>query len=141
MSDVEGERVNAGDAPSPSSAPARIPMPRSLEERFHAAMLHVYYACAAKLKPPFFASRFRDLVHEVGGRQAADELLAATAPSAVFLELCLRGSEHLTLSVEYLVLQAPWRALFSPEQRATARDRLRSAGGALPPDDEVGIEA
>jgi len=135
MSDLEGERINAGDVP-PSA-----PKIHSLEDRFHAAMLHVYYACAAKLKPPFFASRFRDLVHEVGGRQAAGELLAAAAPSAVFLELCLRGSEHLTLSVEYLVLQAPWRALFSPEQRATARDRLRSAGGALPPDDELGIEA
>ena len=106
-----------------------------LEDAFHTAMLQLYYACAARMKPPYFASRFLELVLEHGGRDAADQLLASPALAPVFAELCLRGPDHLTYSVEHLVLQAPWRALFSREQLATARDRLVHAGGALPDDD------
>lgn len=116
-------------------------MASSLDDGFHIAMLQLYYACAARVKPPYFASRFLDLVWEHGGKHVADEVLAAAAPSTVFAELCLRGSEHLTYSVEYLVLQSPWRVLFTDEQRATARGRLLQAGGVLPPDDGAGIDA
>jgi hypothetical protein len=115
-------------------------MASPLEDAFHVAMLQLYHACAARLKPPYFASRFLDLVCEHGGKRVADEMLATATPSAGFAELCLRGSEHLTFSVEYLVLQSPWRTLFDEEQRAIARRRLLQAGGALPPDDEAGIE-
>ena len=111
----------------------------SLEDDFHVAMLQLYYACAARLKPPYFASRFLDLVWEQGGKHVADEVLAAATPSAGFAELHLRGSEHLTFSVEYLVLQSPWRALFDEEQRAVARRRLLQAGGVLPPDEKTDI--
>lgn len=111
----------------------------SLEDQFHTAMLQLYYACAARLKPPYFASRFLELVLEHGGKQAADQLLAAPTLAPVFAELCLRGPEHLTYSVEHLVLQSPWHALFTDEQRATARQRLLQAGGALPADDDVAV--
>ncbi|NUS38911.1 MAG: hypothetical protein HOQ02_07800 [Lysobacter sp.] len=111
----------------------------TLEERFHAAMLHLYYTCAARLKPPYFAARFLALVHECGGKQAADQLLAGAAPSAGFIELALRGAEHLPLSVEYLVLQSPWCALFSTEQRAIARERLLQAG-CTPPEEDRDID-
>jgi hypothetical protein len=110
---------------------------RPLEDAFHTAMLHLYYACAARLKPPYFASRFLELVLEQGGKDAADQLLASPALAPVFAELCLRGPEHLTYSVEHLVLQAPWRTLFSSEQLETARERLVRAGGALPRDHDV----
>jgi hypothetical protein len=106
-----------------------------LETAFHAAMLQLYYACAARLKPPYFAARFLELVLEHGGKHAADRLLASPALAPVFAELCLRGPEHLSYSVEHLVLQAPWRTLFSGEQLAIARERLVRAGGMLPDDD------
>lgn len=118
-----------------------LPVDASLEDRFHTAMLQLYYACAARLKPPYFASRFLELVLEHGGKDAADRLLASPALAPVFAELCLRGPEHLTYSVEHLVLQSPWHALFSDEQRATARDRLLQAGGALPVDDAAVAQA
>lgn len=104
-------------------------------------MLQLYYACAARLKPPYFAARFLELVLEHGGKHAADRLLASPALAPVFAELCLRGPEYLTYSVEHLVLQAQWRALFSREQLAIARERLVRAGGVLPLDDDAGVLA
>lgn len=119
----------------------RTSPPWTLEERFHAAMLHLYYTCAARLKPPYFAARFLELVHACGGKQAADQLLAGTSPSAGFIELALRGPGHLTLSVEYLCLQSPWRALFDEEQRAVARARLAQAGCTPPAEDDAAVAA
>ncbi len=103
----------------------------SLEEQFHAAMLGIH-AQAARLKPPYRANRFRQMVLGNGGKAAAEQLLASPNASEGFTELFLRGREHLTLSVEYLVLQAPWNALFSEAQLAVARRRLQDVGIALP---------
>lgn len=106
-------------------------MSLNLEEQFHAAMLHIHEQ-AARLKPPYRATRFRQLVLSSGGKAAADQLLASTSASDGFTELFLRGRENLKLSVEYLVLQEPWKALFSEEQLAVARRRLQDVGIALP---------
>jgi len=102
-------------------------MSSHLEEEFHAAMLNIYER-AAQLKPPYRATRFRQMVQGNGGKAAADQLLASANPSAGFTELFLRGRENLKLSVEYLVLQEPWSCLFSDEQLAVARKRLREVG-------------
>lgn len=109
-------------------------MSTQIEEQFHAAMLNIYER-AAQLKPPYRATRFLQMVQGSGGKVAADQLLASTNPSAGFTELFLRGRENLKLSVEYLVLQSPWRSLFSPEQLAVARERLIRVGSELPPED------
>lgn len=102
-----------------------------LEEQFHAAMLHIYEG-AARLKPPYRATYFLQMVQGSGGKAAADKLLASANPSAGFTELFLRGREHLKLSVEYLVLQDPWRDLFSEEQLAIAHKRLVDVGVSPP---------
>lgn len=102
-------------------------MSSHLEERFHTAMLHIYES-AARLSPPYRATRFLQMVQGSGGKAAADQLLASANPSAGFTELFLRGREQLKLSVEYLVLQEPWQALFSEEQLAVAIKRLRDVG-------------
>ncbi|HSR65563.1 MAG TPA: hypothetical protein VLM17_08190 [Xanthomonadaceae bacterium] len=107
-------------------------MPGTLEERFHAAMVNLYYACAVRLKPPYYASRFLESVLASGGRQVAEHLLDAAAPSTGFAELRMRGVDALQLSVEYLVLQEPWCQLFSEEQRATAHARLAQADAEAP---------
>ena len=107
-------------------------MTTHLEEQFHAAMLHVYES-AARLSPPYRATRFLQMVQGSGGKAAADQLLASANPSAGFTELFLRGREHLKLSVEYLVLQDPGRSLFSEEQLAVAHKRLIDVG-VLPPE-------
>lgn len=102
-------------------------MSSHLEEQFHTAMLNIYES-AARLSPPYRATRFLQMVQGSGGKAAADQLLASANPSAGFTELFLRGKEQLKLSVEYLVLQEPWRALFSEEQLAVASKRLQGVG-------------
>lgn len=94
------------------------------------------YDSALQLNPPYRATLFLRMVREHGGKGAADRLLATGNPSKGFTELYLRGEDSLRLSVEYLVLQNPWRQLFTEEQRAIARERLVNVNCSRPPDDE-----
>lgn len=105
--------------------------------QFHLAMLGIYDA-ALKLKPAYRATSFLRMLNEHGGKETADRLLATSKPSQGFTELFLRGKDNLTLSVEYLVLQSPWRTLFSMEQLEIARERLRRVE-CEPPFDDVGF--
>ena len=102
-------------------------MSQQVEDQFHAAMLQIYER-AARLKPPYRATRFLRMVQGSGGKAAADQLLSGADPSSGFAELFLRGRENLKLSVEYLVLQDPWCSLFADEQLAEARRRLEKVG-------------
>jgi hypothetical protein len=101
---------------------------------FHNAMLGIYDA-ALKLKPTYRATSFLRMVNEHGGKETADRLLATGKPSQGFTELYLRGKDNLKLSVEYLVLQHPWRTLFSAEQLQIARERLKQVECEPPPDE------
>jgi hypothetical protein len=105
-------------------------MNSDLELQFHDEMLNIYEV-GKRLHPPYHATRFRKMVLELGGKRAADELLATGEPSEGFTELYLRGN-RLDLSVEYLVLKDPWRTLFDPDQLAIARERLRKYNFAPP---------
>ena len=104
--------------------------------QFDEAMIGIY-AAARLLNPPYTPSYFRQMVIELGGKGAADRLLAPGDPSSGFTELLLRGKENLKISVEYLVLQNPWRVLFDPQQLAEARRRLQAVECDLPPEDAV----
>jgi hypothetical protein len=86
-------------------------------------MLGIYKA-AKNLKPPYHAPRFLRMVQEHGGKETADRLLATGQPSEGFTQLFLRGKDNLRISVEYIVLQNPWRKLFTNEQLEVARNRL-----------------
>ncbi|MFM0050998.1 hypothetical protein [Caballeronia grimmiae] len=109
-------------------------MSQETVEEFDHAMRSIYDA-ARKLKPPYHATYFLRMVNEHGGRETANRLLATNKPSEGFTELFLRGRENLRLSVEFLVLQKPWRDLFMTEQLAVARKRLIAVGCPLPADD------
>jgi hypothetical protein len=109
-------------------------MSQALLDGFNTAMLNIYEA-AKQLKPPYSAPRFLRMVHEHGGKETADRLLATGDPSEGFTKLFLRGKDNLRISVEYVVLQNPWRALFEPDQLAVARKRLLDHGCQLPPED------
>src|SRR5437868_2044825 len=97
-------------------------------------MLGIYDA-SLRLKPPYRPSDFRKMVVENGGKEAADILLAPGPVSTGFTQLYMRGKEALKLSVEYLVLQHPWKALCHPDQLAIARQRLVDVGCDLPLDE------
>ncbi len=102
--------------------------------QFRQAMLGIYDA-SVKLKPPYRPTKFRRMVLEQGGKETADILLAPGEPSEGFGTLVMHGKAGMKLCVEYLVLQAPWRELFEPEQLDVARERLHKVDGDLPPDD------
>lgn len=106
---------------------------RRLEAQFQQAMLQIYDS-AKRLKPPYNPTAFRSMVGEHGGRETANRLLGGSNPSSGFTELLLRGPENLKLSVEYLVLQAPWSSLFTRSQLDEARRRLVAVGCPLPPE-------
>ena len=111
-------------------------MPNELTQQFDHAMLGIYDA-ALKLKPPYRAKMYLQMVHEHGGKETAVRLLATVKPSSGFTELYLRGKDNLRLSVEYLVLQNPWRTLFYEEQLAVARKRLEQVQCPPPPEDSL----
>ncbi len=112
----------------------------TLVNRFHQAMLGIHHA-AGRLKPPYHATGFLTMVNELGGKEAADRLLAKGTPSDGFTELFLRGRDNLKISVEYLVLQNPWRGLFNDNQLAVARQRLHEVHCELPPDDLENLDS
>jgi hypothetical protein len=102
--------------------------------QFREAMIGIYDG-ALQLTPPYRPTKFHRMVNEQGAKETADILLAQGKTSDGFAELFTRGKESLKLSVEYLVLQRPWRELFEPEQLAVARQRLLDVECELPPED------
>lgn len=91
-----------------------------LERRFHGAMIEIYEK--AKRETGYNATRFLQMVSELGGLTAARRLLAAPAVSDGFTSLWERG--RLDLTVEALVLSEQYRELFSEDEREGAAARL-----------------
>jgi hypothetical protein len=99
-----------------------------LERRFHRARIGIYEK--AKRETGYNATRFLQMVSELGGLAAARRLLAAPAASDGFTALWERG--RLDLTVETLVLSEQYRELFSDEEREGVAARLaayRRSGG------------
>jgi len=90
------------------------------EARFHEAMLGIYQR--AKGECNYNATRFLQMVGERGGLEAARRLILSSEPSDGFTELWLQ--RRLDLTVEALVLQPRWKALFTEEELGAARKRL-----------------
>jgi hypothetical protein len=103
-----------------------------LLEGFRTAMLNIY---TESEKLGYQPKKFRAMVNRDGAKETADTLLAMSTTSSGFTELFLLGREAMKLSVEYLVLQRPWRDLFDEGQLEIARRRLRDVECELPPDD------
>jgi len=108
--------------------------PDDIADKFHREMVGIYDA-ALRLNPPYKAKAFLQMLGNIGGKATADKLLGAAKPSSGFTDLYLRGPNCLRLSVEYLVLKNPWRSLFTDEQLAVARKRLKEARCAPPVED------
>ena len=92
----------------------------NLERRFHRAMIEIYQK--AKRETGYNATRFLQMVSELGGLAAARRLLAAPVVSDGFTALWERG--RLDLTVESLVLSEQYRELFSEDEREGAAARL-----------------
>lgn len=72
------------------------------------------------------AQRFAQMLHELGGVEAAKRLLLGPTTSDGFTKLWEHGL--LALSVEAHVLLPWYEGLFTPEERASARYRLEAHG-------------
>jgi hypothetical protein len=94
-----------------------------LEAEFHHAMLDVYEVAA---KHKYYAIRFKQLVGNRGGVEAARLLLAREEVTTGLLEL--QKLDLLEHSAEATVLQERFRALFTEAELQKARRRLESLG-------------
>lgn len=95
-----------------------------LDDTFHQRMIGIYDAALRECN--YRATRFLQMVTDQGGVQAAKALLHAEGYSEGLTALW--EHKRLDLSMEALVLQEPWSALFTEEELSVARKRLRDLG-------------
>ena len=105
-------------------------MPTEAESQFNEAMLNIYRR--AKAEAGYNATRFLSMVVEHGGLETARYLLHAATVSEGYTALWER--KRLDLTVEVMILQPEWQALFSDAKRRIAVNRLREYdySGSLP---------
>src|SRR5436190_23748324 len=108
-------------------------MPTDAERNFHEAMLGIYRR--AKTEAGYNATRFLGMVVERGGLETARYLLHAQTVSECYAALWER--KRLDLTVEAMILQPEWLALFSDVERRIAVNRLREYGYSDPLPDVV----
>ena len=87
-------------------------MSLNLEQQFHQKMVDIYQRAASECN--YRPIRFLQMVTERGGLGAAKALLHASRP-AEGLRI-LWEHQRLDLSVEALVCEEPWSALFTKEE-------------------------
>ncbi len=92
------------------------------EKGFTKAMQQIYDDAAAI---GYYPTTFRRMLAEHGGVETARRLIRGAATSGFDK---LWEKQRLDLSVEALVLKPAWQSLFSPEDLAMARKRLRAVG-------------
>ncbi len=80
----------------------------------------------AKKELNYNASRFIQLVAREGGRKAAKQLISKSGNTYGFEVLW--ENKRLDLSVEALVLNPEFHELFTEEERAICRNRLKEFG-------------
>lgn len=94
------------------------------ETKFNQDMRNIY--ATAKEDLGYTASLFMQLVSQKGGLQAARQLILKEGGTYGFEVLW--ENKRLDLSVEALVLQPEYEALFSDEERMLCRNRLEEFG-------------
>ena len=94
-----------------------------IEERFQEEMFRIYRE-ATQFR--YYPTYFLRMVNEQGGLAAAKQLLSGDDPSSGFTRLW--EEQRLDISVEAVVLQEPWRSLFTEEELTKARRRLEELG-------------
>ncbi len=78
----------------------------------------------AKKEANYTATRFHQMVSDLGGYDTAMQLIHDPHPSEGYTALWERG--RLDLTVEAVILDSKWNALFSDEDRVAAKRRLEA---------------
>lgn len=107
-----------------------LPRDNALERAFHQRMIDIYKT--AKADANYNAARFLSMVNDHGGLETARILLRASGVSDGYAALWER--QRLDLTVEAVILEDEWHALFDDNERATAVHRLKQYGytGRMP---------
>lgn len=99
-------------------------MAQNVEAAFDAAMHQVYQSALSECG--YRATRFLQLVDTHGAVAAAKQLLQSRKHPEGLTKLW--ECKRLDLSMEALVLEEPWRSLFTEEELGIARKRLQDLG-------------
>ena len=94
---------------------------RDLEQRFDAAMLDIYERAGREVG--YWATRYLQMLRRRGGLETARYLLGSRTTSDGYARL--RDAGRLDLTVEAHVLRREFEPLFTPQERARARERLK----------------
>ena len=92
------------------------------QEQFHDEMV---WLCEENTRAVYHPARFCEMVNTLGGLMTAKNLLNAPTISEGFETLW--EAERLDLTVEAYAIQDRWSHLFTPEEIATAMQRLEDA--------------
>lgn len=103
---------------------AHQPPDPTVVARFDGEMVDIYRRTGEAFD--YWPNYFLRMVRNEGGVAAARKLLGDGKVSEGFLRLV--KARRLDLSVEYFVLKPRYAALFTPEERKIARDRLATYG-------------
>jgi hypothetical protein len=97
----------------------------NLEQQFTQAMFDIYRR--AKTEAGYNATIFLQMISDRGGVDTAKRLINASKPSDGYTHLYERG--HLEITLEAVVVEnSKWHCLFTPEEIARARKRLKDYG-------------
>ena len=95
-----------------------------LEYKFHQEMINVYKA--AKKDCNYNATRFLQMIGEKGGVATAKQLLNTSGMQSGYTELWMCGC--IDIAMEALDIQEEFALLFTEEEVASARQRLKECG-------------
>ena len=96
-------------------------MNNTLHDAFHQKMVEVYER--AKTECHYNPIRFHQMVQQIGGLATAKKLLASNHYPEGLTRLW--ELKRLDISMEATVLQEPWSGLFTSEELAVAKKRLK----------------
>lgn len=96
----------------------------ALESKFNVDMQNIYIIAKKELR--YNATRFLQLVSEIGGLQAAKILIAKDGGTYGFEVLW--EHKRLDLSVEAHVVKPEYSELFTDQERGMSRKRLKDFG-------------
>lgn len=92
-----------------------------LEKRFNKDMNNIYWEAKRELN--YTATRFIQLITEIGGLRAAKQLISKDGGTSGFVTLWEMG--RLDLSIEAHVLKPEYKELFTEEELRICRERLK----------------
>ena len=108
------------NSPQGTAEPEQAETTPELVNQFHRAMINIY--TTAKRECGYTATRFFQMVNEIGGLATAKQLISKPGGTEGFTTLWEHG--RLDLTVEAHVIKPEFQKLFTAEEIKMCKDRL-----------------